>query len=351
MFTLKIHSVNFPQPLHTAVTSAAAANRKNDLKPVELMGVAHLFRQLPSAAVIIANITARTTLLFVVAVPNYMSSDDFLLFCENHLPHFEEIMFLRNDGMEDRYSVLIRFEDQMAADGFYCSYNGKRFKPSEVEVCHIYFSQTVEYTNSAEIANIPPSDYTELPSCPVCLERLDPDTSGIQSTLCDHSFQCSCVSKWTYLSCPVCRLCQQQDETPPCSICGSFKNLWICLICGSVGCGRYEKGHASGHWCDTQHHFSLGLEKQQIWDYVGNKFVHRLNQSKVDGKSIPVNSRCNSTLAGPQGTSIASEMYQNMLLPRDKAILIEQSYDAVERMEASHLLKVLLVLRFKLIFN
>lgn len=34
-------------------------------------------------------------------------------------------------------------------------------------------------------------------------ERLDPDTSGILSTLCDHSFQCSCTSKWTYLSCQV----------------------------------------------------------------------------------------------------------------------------------------------------
>ena len=35
------------------------------------------------------------------------------------------------------------------------------------------------------------------------LERLDPDTSGILSTLCDHSFQCPCTSKWTYLSCQV----------------------------------------------------------------------------------------------------------------------------------------------------
>lgn len=34
-------------------------------------------------------------------------------------------------------------------------------------------------------------------------ERLDPDTSGIISTFCDHSFQCSCTSKWTYLSCTV----------------------------------------------------------------------------------------------------------------------------------------------------
>ncbi|KAK4424318.1 BRAP2 RING ZnF UBP domain-containing protein 1 [Sesamum alatum] len=301
MFTLKIHTVDFPQPLHTTLTSsasaAAAPNGNTNLKPAELMGVAHLFRQLPSAsgpAVTVANISARTTLVFVVAVPNYLSSDDFLLFCGNHVPHFEEILFLRNDGMEDRYSVLIRLESQLAADGFYCSYNGKRFKPSEVEVCHIYFAQAVEYTESAEIASIPPPDYTELPSCPVCLERLDPDTSGIQSTLCDHSFHCSCVSKWTYLSCPVCRLCQEQDERPVCAVCGTLKNLWICLICGFVGCGRYEKGHASGHWSDKKHHFSLELEKQQIWDYVGDKYVHRLNQSKVDGKSVIVSSRCSS---------------------------------------------------------
>lgn len=38
----------------------------------------------------------------------------------------------RNDAMEDRYSVLIKLEDRMSADGFYCSYNGKRFKPTEV---------------------------------------------------------------------------------------------------------------------------------------------------------------------------------------------------------------------------
>ncbi|XP_025699914.1 uncharacterized protein [Arachis hypogaea] len=31
--------------------------------------------------------------------------------------------------------------------------------------------------------------------------RLDPDRSGILTTLCDHSFQCPYVSKWTYLSC------------------------------------------------------------------------------------------------------------------------------------------------------
>ncbi|XVE98357.1 hypothetical protein REPUB_Repub03eG0099400 [Reevesia pubescens] len=196
--------------------------------------------------------------------------------------------------MEDRYSVLIELVDQLAADLFYCGLNGKRFSPAEAELCHILFTHSVEYTELGEIASTTPVGFTELPTCPICLERLDPDTSGILSTFCDHSFQCSCTSKWTYLSCTVCRFCQQQDEKPTCSICGSLENLWICLICGFMGCGRYKEGHAVRHWKDTQHCYSLQLISQQIWDYVGDGYVHRLNQSKADGKSVEMNSHCMS---------------------------------------------------------
>lgn len=34
-------------------------------------------------------------------------------------------------------------------------------------------------------------------------ERLDQDTSGILTTICNHSFHCSCISKWADSSCPV----------------------------------------------------------------------------------------------------------------------------------------------------
>lgn len=34
--------------------------------------------------------------------------------------------------MEDRYSVLIEFHDQVTADGFYTNFNGKKFSPGEV---------------------------------------------------------------------------------------------------------------------------------------------------------------------------------------------------------------------------
>ncbi|KAK6121221.1 hypothetical protein DH2020_045034 [Rehmannia glutinosa] len=159
MFTLKIHTVDFHQPLHTTFTStttssAAAAHPNNNPKPVEQMGVAHLFRQLPSAshpAVTVASVIARTTVLFVVVVPNYLSPNDFLVFCGNHVPYFEKIIFLKNDGMEDRYSVLIRLDGQLAADGFYCSYSGKRFKPPEQQIWDYVGDRYVHRLNHSKV--------------------------------------------------------------------------------------------------------------------------------------------------------------------------------------------------------
>lgn len=34
-------------------------------------------------------------------------------------------------------------------------------------------------------------------------EKLDQDTGGILITICNHSFHCSCISRWTDSSCPV----------------------------------------------------------------------------------------------------------------------------------------------------
>lgn len=65
---------------------------------------------------------------FVVLVDSYQ--DYFCLSC-----HF---LWLRNDGMEDQYSVLIRFDNQNSADNFYKHFNGRRF--SSLEVC---FTSTI----------------------------------------------------------------------------------------------------------------------------------------------------------------------------------------------------------------
>ncbi len=58
----------------------------------------------------------------------------------------------------------------------------------------------------------------------------------------------------------------------------------MCLICGHVGCGRYRKGHAAEHSRSHNHAYSLELEAQRVWDYTNDNYVHRLVQSKKNGK-------------------------------------------------------------------
>lgn len=208
------------------------------------------------------------------------------------MQHMLEIRVVRNDGMEDQYSILLRFDGQSSADTFYQHFNGKRFSSLEVDVCHVLYILDVQYKGSIEHAQSSLSSSGEQPTCPVCLERLDQDTSGILTTICNHSFHSSCISKWTDSSCPVCRYCQQQPEKSTCTICGTSENLWICVICGFVGCGRYKGGHAIRHWKETQHCYSFELETQRVWNYVEDNYVHRLIRSKTDGEVVEMNFHC-----------------------------------------------------------
>jgi BRCA1-associated protein len=61
--------------------------------------------------------------------------------------------------------------------------------------------------------------------------------------------------------------------------------IWKCSI-------RYQQGHAIKHWKESQHCYSLEVETQRVWDYVGDGYVHRLIQSKTDGKLVELNAPC-----------------------------------------------------------
>uniref|UniRef100_A0A2N9GQ02 UBP-type domain-containing protein n=1 Tax=Fagus sylvatica TaxID=28930 RepID=A0A2N9GQ02_FAGSY len=332
MFFLRVHSVDSDHPLTLEASEFSTTPSNPNPKFSERRGVAHLFRS-PSHSSL-PNPSSRSTLLFIVAVPNYLSFDEFIRFCESRIDHVSDLLFIRNDGMEDRYSVLIRLVNQSMANGFYCNFNGKKFSPGEAEVCHILFMMSVEYTESAEIAGTPPAGCTELPTCPVCLGCFSsPETwNGLRFRLPDVNWwrlpdwseevlrpgnicfsmklhwkgimKCCLIDDletgWSRLVDwgVVCRFCQQQDEKPTCFVCGTLENLWVCMICGFVGCGRYKEGHAIRHWKDTQHCYSLDMRTQQIWDYVGDSYVHRLNQSKIGGKLAEMNSNCMSVEGG-----------------------------------------------------
>ncbi|RVW16764.1 BRCA1-associated protein [Vitis vinifera] len=357
MFALRVHSVDDNHPL------SISSNPNPNLG--ERRGMVHLFRSL-SLATALPRTTSRTTLLFVVAVPNYLSSDDFIRFCGSHIDEVSELLVIRNDAVEDRYSVVIKFMNQLYADAFYCIFNGKRFSPGEVdeaEVCHLLFMLSAEYTESADFACTPPPGFTELPTCPVCLgwqnsarvlwqhevfQTATPnDLLMLDVTLTDVGKTSNNISSGpTYTSHPqtgsfipaygeVCQFCQQQDEKPTCFVCGTSENLWVCMICGFAGCGRYKEGHAIRHWKDAQHSYSLDLEKQQVWDYVGDSFVHRLNQSKADGKLAMMDSRCMSTEGdcGTYGCTDDSGISAALFSSKVEAIVDEYNHLLATEME------------------
>ncbi|KAL6238184.1 hypothetical protein BDW75DRAFT_202188 [Aspergillus navahoensis] len=305
------------------------------------------------------------TTLCILAVPSYMSASDLLGFVGeatmDDVSHFRMIRTAR----ANRYMVLMKFRSGKKAREWQKEWNGKVFNSMEPETCHVVFVKSVEIqgvdldaqgsispkqqaalpTTSAPRPGVsstspqpstlaaaplstkplapPTPSLIELPTCPVCLERMD-ETTGLLTIICQHVFHCTCLQKWKGSGCPVCRYTQDDfrktsqgfpfdHENVECSVCHSDVNLWVCLICGNVGCGRYDSAHAFAHYSQTSHSFAMDLSTQRVWDYVGDAYVHRIIQSKTDGKLVELPAADNSALDPPDWTdAVPREKLENM---------------------------------------
>ncbi|EPS41934.1 hypothetical protein H072_4087 [Dactylellina haptotyla CBS 200.50] len=313
-----------------------------------------------------------STVVAILAVPAYMTPSDFLGFvgddAREAVSHFR---LIRTGDDVRKYMALMKFRKPEDARVFVRDYNGRAFNTMEPETCQVVFVKSVQFqvldldlskSRSLNISNHPsctsieesgfagqllyrtqldpesPKSYQqnsvtlpvasthlttkpappptasllELPTCPVCLERMD-ETTGLLTTQCQHVFHCACLSKWKDGSCPVCRYTSSDKSKPPgtrhsrrklkglniedddscnedefdmCFSCGAVDNLWVCLICGHIGCGRYDEKHAYEHYEQTQHCFAIDIETQRVWDYASDQYVHRLVQNKSDGKLL-----------------------------------------------------------------
>lgn len=220
----------------------------------------------------------------------------------------------------------------------------------QTETCHVTFikSITVEHpsqpkatSSKAAAGSInslrpfppPTPNLVELPTCTVCLERMD-DTVGLITIPCQHVFHCDCLQTWKGSGCPVCRATNPTPTTPDsddlysrpfgnnisnlCSVCDTPDDLWICLLCGNVGCGRYKGGHAKEHWKETAHTFSLELDTQHVWDYAGDIWVHRLIREKGEGKVVefpsadPAGRNAPNSQGGPDQDVVPRSKMENM---------------------------------------
>jgi hypothetical protein len=148
----------------------------------------------------------RSDLLCLLAIPAHYSSAEICRFLRSHIRHVTQMRVLR-DQSPDRLLLVLRFINQDFADAFYLEYNGARFNSVEPECCKVAFLSGVEFLEPRDSELLTPVNQHEMPSCPVCLERLEEQASGIFITLCNHSFHCSCLAQWNSdSSCPVCRV-------------------------------------------------------------------------------------------------------------------------------------------------
>ncbi|EPX72667.1 ubiquitin-protein ligase E3 [Schizosaccharomyces octosporus yFS286] len=266
-------------------------------------GIIHLYREIPDMS---SEFRAPGLLLAILAIPLYMSPSDILGFLgERNCSSISQIRLLRTK-VPNRILALLKFIDQASVIRFFSEYNGKPFSQIEPETCHVVHIDGIQVDNpsssSTPLLNstsktsgfsrtlAPPTpSLVELPMCVVCLERMDSSVTGLITIACQHTFHCQCLQKWGNSSCPVCRYTQKEDThrySGKCSSCSCVEDLWMCLICGTVGCGRYHDAHAKQHYVETNHCYAMNLESQRVWDYAGDRYVHRLLQSELDGKVV-----------------------------------------------------------------
>lgn len=330
------------------------------------------------------------TMLSIVSIPSYFTATDLLGFIgEKYMSHITHIRILKSDR-PNRFLVLLKFNDLLKTAEFQYIFDGKSFNSMEPETCHVIFVKSItlntsnpndkQLTKTAKDSLIPfllvdpftspmatppaspnPSKNTsngssshskllELPTCPVCLERMDANITGLLTIPCQHTFHCQCLSKWRDDTCPVCRysnnvsnqkvrrsirrllqynaarmqnnpastinsnsdstgsssisstrlnssdttgssLIEQasaiDNDTEVCTECSATDNLWICLICGNIGCSRYApEQHSLKHFVNTGHCFAMEMNTSRVWDYAGDNYVHRLVANESDGKLV-----------------------------------------------------------------
>ena len=236
----------------------------------------------------------RTKYLFLINLPEDVSLDYFINYIGGEIQKINNITIITEPKTNFR-SLIIEFFEQDMADNFYYNYKIRSIKENKSEFLYFVFLRNIIYSLEKEQTKLnfieintnfkdeedkkdeeKKEEYTlyQLPTCPLCLEKIETSNSGIETLL--DNFPCE---RWTNYknSCKVCsKLSPSVIKLLTCEKCSIKSSLWCCLICGNIGCSRYQNGHAVTHFKETNHKYSLELESQRIWDYSLDKWVHRL---------------------------------------------------------------------------
>lgn len=97
MFILRVHSVDSEQPISSTedIEFYYTTSSKSNPNPKfsERRGIIHLYRKVSQSS--LPNPSSSSTLLFVVAIPNYFSAADFVRFTGLHLDNITNLLVIR----------------------------------------------------------------------------------------------------------------------------------------------------------------------------------------------------------------------------------------------------------------
>lgn len=68
------------------------------------------------------------------------------------------------------------------------------------------------------------------------------------------------------------------------------------------------------------------MDTQRVWDYVGDNYVHRLIQSKTDGKLVELNHYCSHGDGGCEECVADPGFSEALLNSRVEAVLFSSFY-------------------------
>ena len=232
----------------------------------------------------------RTKSLLLINLPEDVTIEYFISYIGEEIEKINNITIIK-DSSTKFCSLIIKFFQQDMADNFYYNYKVKSIKGNKSEFLYLAFLRNIYFctkdnkkinlTNNKQKED---NSLSQIPTCPLCLEKIDSSNCGIETVL--GNFPCE---RWTNYknSCKICnKLSPSITSLLTCEICKNKSSLWCCLICGTIGCGRYKNGHAVAHYQETHHQYSLELESQRIWDYSSDNWVHRLILGQT---SMPIN--------------------------------------------------------------
>ncbi|WEJ95458.1 RING finger protein Etp1 [Yamadazyma tenuis] len=154
------------------------------------------------------------TMLSIISIPTYFTATDVLGFIgEKYMAYITHIRILKSEK-PNRFLVLLKFNDLVKTAEFQYNFDGKPFNSMEPEACHVVYvksvriespnsqdTKLVKSTNDALIPFLLNDPFTspetktstdnttlvELPTCPVCLERMDAEVTGLLTIPCQHT--------------------------------------------------------------------------------------------------------------------------------------------------------------------